>query len=390
MPISLNEFLRSSSFLFRGWELWRKWWLTKGSLLLLVTYNCDRDVESDEVNSLLSSLRLKFKDMEQLSREQVERLTQAFRDRKIVVLGDLMLDEFIWGDVTRISPEAPVPVVEIRRESVHLGGAANVLGNLVALGAQACVVGVAGKDAAGERLRASLRDASPLQSDERIVIDESRPSTVKTRIIAHSQLVVRADRELRTLVNGRTEDRIISILKDALRDADAFVVSDYDKGVVTPRILAEVLPLAYDRIPVLIDPKVRNLASYRPATLVTPNHHEALRMTNLEEDSDLGLHRAAQLLREKLNCDAVLITRGPGGMVLVEGDGEPVYVETAAREVYDVTGAGDTVIATLAAAMAVGASMLEAANLANHAAGIVVGKIGTATASSEELISSFT
>jgi len=359
----------------------------------LSNYNCehrDRDVESDEVNRLLSSLRLKFKDMEQLSREQVERLTQAFRDRKIVVLGDLMLDEFIWGDVTRISPEAPVPVVEIRRESVHLGGAANVLGNLVALGAQACVVGVTGKDAAGERLRASLRDASPLQSDERIVIDESRPSTVKTRIIAHSQLVVRADRELRTLVNGRTEDRIISILKDALRDADAFVVSDYDKGVVTPRILAEVLPLAYDRIPVLIDPKVRNLASYRPATLVTPNHHEALRMTNLEEDSDLGLHRAAQLLREKLNCDAVLITRGPGGMVLVEGDGEPVYVETAAREVYDVTGAGDTVIATLAAAMAVGASMLEAANLANHAAGIVVGKIGTATANSEELISSFT
>jgi len=141
---------------------------------------------------------------------------------------------------------------------------------------------------------------------------------------------------------------------------------------------------------VLIDPKIRNLASYRPATLVTPNHHEALRMTNLEEDSDLGLHRAAQLLREKLNCDAVLITRGPGGMILVEGDSEPVYVETAAREVYDVTGAGDTVIATLAAAMAAGASMLEAANLANHAAGIVVGKIGTATASSEELISSFT
>jgi D-beta-D-heptose 7-phosphate kinase/D-beta-D-heptose 1-phosphate adenosyltransferase len=174
-----------------------------------------------------------------------------------------------------------------------------------------------------------------------------------------------------------------------LRDADALVISDYDKGVVTPRILAEVLPLAYDRIPVLIDPKIRNLASYRPATLVTPNHHEALRMTNLEEDSDFGLHRAAQLLREKLNCDAVLITRGPGGMVLVEGDGEPVYVETAAREVYDVTGAGDTVIATLAAAMAVGASMLEAANLANHAAGIVVGKVGTATASSEELISSF-
>ena len=175
--------------------------------------------------------------MDHFSREQIQGLTRAFRDRKIVVLGDVMLDEFVWGDVSRISPEAPVPVVEIRRESVHLGGAANVLANLVALGAQACVVGVV-KDTAGERLRASLRNASPLQSDERIVID-SRPSTVKTRIIAHSQLVVRADRELRSSVNGRTEERIISILKEALKDADAFVVSDYDKGVVTPRILTE-------------------------------------------------------------------------------------------------------------------------------------------------------
>ncbi len=325
-----------------------------------------------------------------LLQQPAAEILARIRDCTVVVLGDVMLDEFVWGDVTRISPEAPVPVVEIRRESVHLGGAANVLANLIALGARACVVGVVGKDAAGERLRASLRDASPLQSDKLIVIDESRPSTVKTRIFAHSQLVVRADRELRTWVNGRTEDRIISILKDALRDADAFVVSDYDKGVVTPRILAEVLPLAYDRIPVLIDPKIRNLASYRPATLVTPNHQEALRMTNLEEGTDWGLYRAAQLLREKLNCDAVLITRGPGGMMLLEGDDEPVFVETVAREVYDVTGAGDTVIATLAAAMAAGASMLEAANLANHAAGIVVGKVGTATASYEELISSFT
>lgn len=327
--------------------------------------------------------------MEQLSRQQVEKLTEAMRGRKIVVLGDVMLDEFVWGDVTRISPEAPVPVVDVRRESVHLGGAANVLTNLIALGARACVIGVVGKDAAGERLRDSLRDANPMQSDNHLVVDDSRPSTVKTRIIAHSQLVVRTDRELRTPINGKTEDRIINTLKEAIKSANAFVVSDYDKGVVTPRILAEILPLAYERMPVLIDPKLRNLASYRPATLVTPNHHEALRMTNLEEDSDGGLHRAARLLREKLNCNAVLITRGPGGMMLLEGDGEPVYVETAAREVYDVTGAGDTVIATLAAALSAGASLLEAAHLANTAAGIVVGKIGTATASAGELLASF-
>jgi D-beta-D-heptose 7-phosphate kinase/D-beta-D-heptose 1-phosphate adenosyltransferase len=324
-----------------------------------------------------------------LTRQKAAGIVASMRDVTIVVLGDVMLDEFVWGDVTRISPEAPVPVVDIRRESVHLGGAANVLSNLIALGAKACVIGVVGKDAAGERLRASVREASPLQGDEHLVVDENRPSTVKTRIIAHSQLVVRADRELRTPINGHTEERIIGALKDAIQNADAFVVSDYDKGVVTPRILNEILPLAYERVPVLIDPKIRNLASYRPATLVTPNHHEALRMTDTEEDSDGGLHRAARLLRDKLSCDAVLITRGDRGMILLEGDGEPVYVETAAREVYDVTGAGDTVIATLAAALASGSSMLEAANLANHAAGIVVGKVGTATARAEELIASF-
>ncbi len=324
-----------------------------------------------------------------LTRQKAAEIVASMRDVTIVVLGDVMLDEFVWGDVTRISPEAPVPVVDIRRESVHLGGAANVLSNLTALGAKACVIGVVGNDSAGERLRASVREASALQSDEHLVVDENRPSTVKTRIIAHSQLVVRADRELRTPVNGHTEERIIGALKHAIQNADAFVVSDYDKGVVTPRILKEILPLAYKRVPVLIDPKIRNLVSYRPATLVTPNHHEALRMTNTEEDSDGGLHRAARLLREKLSCDAVLITRGDRGMILLEGDGKPVYVETAAREVYDVTGAGDTVIATLAAALASGSSMLEAANLANHAAGIVVGKVGTATAKAEELIASF-
>jgi D-beta-D-heptose 7-phosphate kinase/D-beta-D-heptose 1-phosphate adenosyltransferase len=328
--------------------------------------------------------------MTQLNRQQANELTNAMRGRNVVVLGDVMLDEFVWGDVTRVSPEAPVPVVDIQRESVHLGGAANVLANLIALGAKASVIGVIGQDAAGDRLRSSLREVSPGQSNDYLVADGSRPSTVKTRIIAHNQLVVRADRELRTPINGQTEIRIIGALKEALQNADALVVSDYDKGVVTPRILAEILPLAYDRMPVLIDPKIRNLSAYRPATLITPNHHEALRMTGLEEDTDDGLHRAAGLIRQKLDCDAVLITRGDRGMLLLEGDGNPVFVATAAREVYDVTGAGDTVIATLAAALATGASLLDAANLANHAAGIVVGKVGTATVSAEELTRSFT
>lgn len=322
-----------------------------------------------------------------LTKSRALEILQTLRDRYVVVLGDVMLDEFVWGDVTRISPEAPVPVVDVRRESVHLGGAANVLANLVALGARGTVVGVIGNDASGERIKIGLSELGAL--DRCLIVDESRQSTTKTRIIAHSQLVVRADRESRVPVKGKVEEQIVSCLKEALKRADAFVVSDYDKGVVTAEILREILPLAYERVPVLVDPKLRNFNSYRPATLVTPNHLEALRMSDLEDHSDDGLHRAARIIREKLGCDAVLITRGDRGMMLLKGDEEPVYVETAAREVYDVTGAGDTVIATLAAALASGASMLEAASLANHAAGIVVGKVGTATATAEELITTF-
>jgi D-beta-D-heptose 7-phosphate kinase/D-beta-D-heptose 1-phosphate adenosyltransferase len=323
-----------------------------------------------------------------LSKQRAEEITRQMRDRKIIVLGDVMLDEFLWGDVTRISPEAPVPVVDIKRESTHLGGAANVLANLLALGAQACVIGVIGADFAGERIQSSVKDKTAWQTDGLLIADKSRPTTIKTRIIAQQQMVVRADREHRTPVDAQTEDRIIAAVKTALANAQALVISDYDKGVVTPRILAEVLPAAYGRMPVLIDPKIRNFDSYRPATLVTPNHHEALRLANLEEDSDADLQTAALMIRARLICDAVLITRGDRGMMLFEGERDPVRVETAAREVYDVTGAGDTVIATLAAALAAGASMTEAAVLANQAAGIVVGKLGTATASAEEVLAS--
>jgi len=323
-----------------------------------------------------------------MNKKRAEQILNDLRNRRITDLGDVMLDEFVWGDVTRISPEGPVPVVDVRKESRHLGGAANVLANLAALGASGSVVGVIGGDAAGESLRTGLTALGP-NAFENLITDNSRPSTTKTRIVAHNQLVVRADRESRKLVDPEIENRIIERLKSDLTEAHALVVSDYDKGVVTPRILNEVLPLAYGRIPVLIDPKLRNFDFYRPATLITPNHHEALKMSNTEEDSDYGLQRAAEIIRERLGCDSVLITRGDRGMMLLSNDGHPVYVKTAAREVYDVTGAGDTVIAALAGALATGASMLEAATLANHAAGIVVGKVGTATANSTELLETF-
>jgi len=263
-----------------------------------------------------------------------------------------------------------------------------VLANVAALGAKADVIGVVGDDAAAEKLREALRANGGVQTDNNLIKDDKRPTTIKTRIIAHNQMVVRADREQRAAVNGQVESRIITAVKEAIDGAHALAISDYDKGVITPRILSEVLPLAYGRVPVLIDPKVRNFDSYRPATLVTPNHHEALRLTNLEDDTDENLRAAANIIKDRLGCDAVLITRGERGMMLVEGERDPVYVGTAAREVFDVTGAGDTVIATLAAALAAGATMTEAAILANHAAGIVVGKLGTATASAEEVIDS--
>jgi D-beta-D-heptose 7-phosphate kinase/D-beta-D-heptose 1-phosphate adenosyltransferase len=327
--------------------------------------------------------------MSRLTQQRAAELVSRFSERRIVVYGDVMLDEFVWGDVTRISPEAPVPVVEIRRESVHLGGAANVLSNLRALGVRSSLVGVVGQDRAGERVRSELREAGALDAEENLIVDVSRPTTVKTRIIAHSQLVVRADRERRTPLDATVEERVVETLRRLLRNADALVVSDYDKGAVTPAALDEVLHAAEAAgVPVLIDPKMRNFDSYRPATLVTPNHHEALKVTNTEDDTDEGMARAARAIRERLKCRSVLITRGERGMMLLEEDGEPVYVPTAAREVFDVTGAGDTVIATLAASIAAGASLAEAAMLANHAAGIVVGKIGTATASADELLAS--
>src|SRR5437870_9156290 len=237
-----------------------------------------------------------------------------------------MLDEFIWGDVTRISPEAPVPVVNIKRESMHLGGAANVLANITALGASGNVIGVVGKDAAAEKIRESLRKDGGVQTDDMLIADDKRPTTIKTRIIAHNQMVVRADREQRGAVNGNVESRIITAVKEAIDGAHALAISDYDKGVITPRILSEVLPLAYGRVPVLIDPKVRNFDSYRPATLVTPNHHEALRLTNLEDDTDENLSAAANIIKDRLRSDAALITRGERGMTLAGGERDPGYV----------------------------------------------------------------
>lgn len=302
-----------------------------------------------------------------------------------MVLGDVMLDEFVWGRVGRISPEAPVPVVEVTDESFHLGGAGNVAASVRALGGRAALAGVVGGDAAGERVRRALAVAGV--EDQLVLVSPDRPTTLKTRIIAHSQQVVRADREDARDVTGRTLEALVEGLRREIASADALVVSDYQKGVVTPALLSRVLPLARRRHrPVLVDPKVRHFRQYRGVTVVTPNQLEAEQATGLRLQGPEDLEAVGRRILSLLGCRAALVTRGDQGMSLFERGRPSLHVPAAAREVFDVTGAGDSVIATLALALAAGASLPEAAFLANAAAGVVVGKVGTAQASPDEVL----
>ncbi|MGH9822875.1 MAG: D-glycero-beta-D-manno-heptose-7-phosphate kinase [Blastocatellia bacterium] len=325
--------------------------------------------------------------MKTISRTRAESILTAFKGRKIVVIGDLMLDEFIWGRVRRISPEAPVPVVEIERQTLSLGGAGNVASNLSSLGARPVPIGVLGDDDDARRLCSALKSSG--LSAESLVVDPGRPTTLKTRIIAHNQQIVRADRENRGPISGDIEERVVKAFERELESADAVVVSDYNKGLLTASVLDRVLKVARERgRMVCLDPKSRDFSHYQPVTIITPNHKEALEAAGSEDESEDGVIQAGTRILGILQCSAVLVTRGEEGMSLFTDDGEIAHIATAAREVFDVTGAGDTVIATLGLAIASGASPIEAAILANHAAGVVVGKVGTATVTRQELLSS--
>jgi len=311
-------------------------------------------------------------------------LLRAMRRPRVLVLGDVMLDEFIWGRVVRISPEAPVPVVEVTGQSFHLGGAGNVAANVRALGGGAVLVGVVGRDAAAERVSEAVRDAGVVPQ---LVSDGGRPTTVKTRIVAHSQQVVRADREDAGDVTGKMEEALFEALRREMPSADALVVSDYQKGVVTASLLRRALPLARRRrVPVLVDPKLRHFRRYRRVSVVTPNQGEAEQATGIRIHGAASLLAAGRRILSLLGCQAALVTRGEHGLSLFERGRAPLHVPTAAREVFDVTGAGDSVIATMALALAAGATLAEAAVLANCAAGVVVGKVGTAQASPDEVL----
>jgi D-beta-D-heptose 7-phosphate kinase/D-beta-D-heptose 1-phosphate adenosyltransferase len=318
-----------------------------------------------------------------LSPSRTRALLRAMRGRRVLVLGDVMLDQFLWGKVGRISPEAPVPVVEVTSETYHLGGAANVAANVRALGGLAVVAGVVGDDAAGARVRSALAEAG---IEDALSAAGGRPTTVKTRIIAHHQQVVRADRESAEAVAAPVARALLDRVRAALPSCGAVILSDYHKGVVTAGVMKEVAALARRRrVPVLVDPKVAHFALYRRVALVTPNQAEAEQATGVRIRSAADVLTAGEAILRRLRCDAALITRGEQGMSLFEPGRRPLHIPTAAREVFDVTGAGDTVIATIALARCGGASLPDAARLANLAAGVVVAKVGTATAAPEEV-----
>src|SRR3989338_286353 len=307
-----------------------------------------------------------------------------FKKARVLVIGDLVMDHFIWGKVRRISPEAPVPVVEVNSESLMLGGAANVVNNIHSLGGKVLVCGVVGKDDMGKNLMRELR-LKGIVSDG-VIVEERRPTSVKTRVIAHSQQVVRFDREKKDKIHLDTMKGIMDYIKEKIRFVDAIVISDYAKGVISEELVEEVISLAKKKgKPVAVDPKVSHFDFYKYATIVTPNNDEASKASGIEIENEAGLLRAGEVLLNKLGSDAVLITRGEHGMSLFENNGEITHIPTVAKEVYDVSGAGDTVIGTVALSMASGASLKEAAVISNFAAGIVVGKIGTATVTPKEL-----
>jgi rfaE bifunctional protein kinase chain/domain len=305
--------------------------------------------------------------------------------RRIVVWGDLMLDRYLWGRVDRISPEAPVPVVEIERETFALGGAGNVAANLAALGARPVLVGVVGRDGDGDQLVDALKSRG-IETGP-IARDPSRPTTVKTRIIAHQQQVVRADREARADFNGALADGTTQKLAEEIGRADGLIVSDYGKGVITASALPTALAAAFRRgIHVSVDPKESHIDAYRGVSILTPNQHEAGGVMGRRVVDEASLMEVGWGLLKRVESKALLVTRGPGGMSLFEQGGRYTHLPTVAREVFDVTGAGDTVVSVVALALAAGADFIEACALANHAAGIVIREVGTASCTPDALL----
>ena len=316
--------------------------------------------------------------------DHLHALVAKFAGRRLLVLGDLMLDHYLWGRCERISPEAPVPVVEVQKETSSLGGAGNVAANLTALGAEPVLVGLVGEDDRASKLFDAFADRGV---DTRAIIrDPARPTTMKTRIIAHSQQVVRADWESRADVEGKALKTLLATLERELPRCHALIVSDYGKGVITRVVLEKAIGVAKTKkIPVCVDPKESHIDAYKGVSILTPNQIEAGYVMGQRVTDETSLMSVGWGLQKRLDVDCALITRGADGMSLFERSGRYTHLPTVAREVYDVTGAGDTVVSVVAVALAAGADYPEACYLANHAAGVVIREVGTAVCSPHDL-----
>lgn len=323
--------------------------------------------------------------MGKVNNEQLVECIQHFDEANVIVIGDIIADHYIWGKVERISPEAPVPIVDVQREGYMLGGAGNVSNNILSLDGKVRICGVVGNDEMGRWITHALSSSGVDTGG--IVVEDGRPTSKKTRVVAHSQHVVRFDHESRGEISTQAQDIIIEYIKRHIRDTGIIVISDYAKGVVTSHLVKGVLEIAMENnISVLVDPKLKHFNYYTGATIITPNTNEAAAASGIKIVDDASLYQAGEILLKHSEADAILITRGEHGMSLFEKNGKVTHVPSFARAVFDVTGAGDTVVSTLALSLAAGATLPDASRIANYAAGIVVGIVGTATVSREQLV----
>lgn len=323
--------------------------------------------------------------MKTQSFSRIKRIVSNFRDKNILVIGDLILDEFIWGKVSRISPEAPVPVVWVKSESFMPGGASNVANNINSLGGRAHMVGVVGKDDRAGILRGELGHRGV--NVDGVFSDAERPTILKTRVIAHQQQVVRIDKEKVDPIHESTIKKIVSFVENVIDDMDGIVIEDYGKGLISPALLNKIVPLAKKKGKIIaVDPKEEHFSYYKGVTVLTPNEHEAARAVRYEIKDDATLKKAGFDLLGKLKARVILLTLGENGMMVFEQGKAPKKIETIAQEVYDVSGAGDTVAATFTLSLISGANTIQAAHIANCAAGIVVGKVGVALATQDEVV----
>jgi len=321
------------------------------------------------------------------SADTLRTYVDRFADARLMVVGDIIMDEFLWGEVSRISPEAPVPVVHVNRETRMLGGAANVIRNVATLGANPLLCGVIGKDKAGEEILSELRRMG--LSTDGLVVETGRPTSIKTRVVAQHQQVVRFDRETTQPIKRDSVDGLIGFIEQRLDVIDAIVVSDYGKGVISDELMTRLNGLVQSghgrSVIVTVDPKIGNFVYYQGVDTITPNHHEAGVFCGFDITDEVTLKRAGEQMLTQLKCRSVLITQGKDGMTLFEAGGEITHIPTVAKRVFDVTGAGDTVIGTMSLALAAGLDLKSAAIVSNFAAGIVVGEVGTSAVDVTEL-----